>query len=132
LAKKLVARRFTVTLRLGNFERIGHPMQLPSASQHLQQIQRAAAKALTAMLQPDMVISGCGIIATDIESAGQHQLSLFESASAEDRALPLWQAMQEARNRFGNQIVRPAITLTRPAAQHSSGQRFGYPLIICK
>jgi DNA polymerase-4/DNA polymerase V len=132
VAKKLVARRFTVTLRLGNFERLTHTVRLPSSTQHLQHIQRAAGKALAALLRPDMTINGCGITASDISPAGHSQQSLFEPSTGEEQSLPLWQAMQEARSRFGNDIIRPAITLGRPAAQHPLSQRFGYPLIVCK
>ncbi|HKI62155.1 MAG TPA: hypothetical protein VKA31_07665, partial [Mariprofundaceae bacterium] len=132
VAKKFVARRFTVMLRLGNFERLSHTIHLSSPTQHLQHIQRAAGNALAALLQPNMIINGCGIVASDISPAGQSQQSLFEPSTGEERSLPLWQTMQEARNRFGNGIIRPAITLARPTTRQPQSQRFGYPLITCK
>lgn len=132
VARSLAAKRLTLVLRLGNFDRIGHSVPLPAPTQHLGRIQQAARAALQQLLRPDMEFSGCGIIAGDIEPAGRRQQSLFAPGRDEERALPLWQAMQEARSRFGRDIIRPAATLARSARPEPHGRRFGYPLIVCK
>ncbi len=132
VAKHLMASRFTVALRLGNFERISQTIRLPAPTRHLGLIQHAAADALALLLRANMEFSGCGIIASDIEPAGQRQQSLFSSNDNEEKALPLWQAMQQARSRFGNHIIHPAATLNRRKRPRPNGRRFGYPLIVCK
>jgi len=135
VARGLVARHFTVSLRLGNFERIGHTQHLSVATQHLHTIQRSAQRSLHALLQPDMLFSGCGITATGVAPAGRQQAELFADNSAEERALPLWQAMSEARRRFGSDIIRPAVSLLATQAKSAPrgpAQRFGYPLFVCK
>jgi len=132
VARQLVAGRLTVVLRLGNFERIGHTIRLPAPTLNLQRIQQTARAALQRLLRPGMEFSGCGIVAGDLEPAGRNQLSLFTSGHDEERALPLWQAMQQARSRYGRDIIRPAVTLARPARPKPDGRRFGYPLIVCR
>jgi len=136
VARGLLAQRFTVMLRLGNFERIGHSERLPQPTQHLHAIQRTASRLLDGLCCPDMVFNGCGIVATRITPIGYAQAELFAGdGDRNDREiadLPLWRAMQQMRSRFGNGIIRPANTLLRPPVPRPRNHRFGYPLFVCK
>jgi len=135
VARGYTAQRFSVMLRLGNFERIVLAERLPRGTQHLNIMQRTVTHLLHGLWQPDMECSACGIVATDITLAGRAQPELFAvdgDAQRESEDLPLWQSMQRMRNRFGNSIIRPASTLLRPSVATHSGLRFAYPLFVCK
>ncbi len=132
LARGLVARRFTVTLRLGNFERIVLTEHLPHPTQHLHVMQRTATHLLHGLWQPDMACNACGIVATEISPADNAQTEMFVTKNREASDLPLWQAMQQMRNRFGSAIIRPANTLLRPSTPRPRSNRFAYPLFVCK
>jgi len=138
VARGIKARRFAVQLRLGNFEHVVRGERLPIATQHLNVMQRTATRLLHGLWKPGMVVGACGIVATEIAPDGHAQAELFSGdgdvngVGREALDLPLWQAMQQMRGRFGNAIIRPAGTLLRqgPPARH--GKRFGYPLITCR
>ena len=132
LARGLQAKRFTVTLRLGNFERIALTERLPHASQHLHTMQRTATHLLHGLWQPEMVCNGCGIVATEISPVDHAQTEMFAANEHEASDLPLWQAMQQMRYRFGSSIIRPANTLLRPSTPRPRSSRFTYPLFVCK
>jgi len=136
LARGLQARRFTVRLRLGNFEHLVLTERLSHSTQHLNAMQRTATHLLHGLYRPDMVVNGCGIVATEISPATNAQTEMFAAdrdiAEGEASDLPLWQAMQKMRNRFGSSIIRPANTLLRPYTPRPGGHRFTYPLFVCK
>ena len=132
VARGLLARSFTVQLRLGNFERVAHVQHMPQPTQHLHTLQRATTHLLHTLWRSGMVVNGCGVVATGITPAGHAQAELFAGDGSEAAHLPLWQAMRQMRKRFGNDIIRPAGTLLRPAFPRPSRQRFGYPLFSCK
>jgi len=137
VTRGLLARRFTVTLRLGNFEHITCAEQIARPTQHLNTMQRVATHLLHGLWQPGMVINGCGIVATGITPIGDaQQTEMFvaygDKTDREARDLPLWQAMQQMRSRFGNSIIRPANTLLRSSTVKPRSSRFGYPLFVCK
>jgi len=134
VARGLLARRFSVQLRLGNFERVVRAEQMSQPTQHLHAMQRVATHLLHQLWRPGMVVNACGIVATEIEPVGHAQAELFagDEAGREAGDLPLWQAMQQMRSRFGNSIIRPANTLLRPASPLPRSRRFGYPLFSCR
>jgi len=131
VARGLLARHVTVMLRLGNFERIAQRITFPAPTQHLQRIQRAVDTALATLFKAGMVCNACGIIASDISPFAHGQKELFVACD-EERALPLWQAMRKARNRFGHDIIHPAGMLANGVQRGVTGQRFAYPLLTCK
>ena len=136
VARGLLARRFSVQLRLANFERVVLTENMSQATQHLHAMQRATTHLLHGLWQEGMEVNGCGIVATEIVPSGHTQTEMFTAGgyktSHEANDLPLWQAMQQMRGRFGNSIIRPANTLLRSAASRSQACRFGYPLFVCK
>jgi nucleotidyltransferase/DNA polymerase involved in DNA repair len=132
LARGLTAQRLSVTLRLGNFERVVRTEYLPYPTQHLNGMQRTVTHLLHGLWRDGMVVNACGVIATGISPAGHARAQLLADAGREARDLPLWQAMQQMRCRFGNDIIRPAATLLRPGTRHSPARRFGYPMFVCK
>lgn len=133
VARGYTARRFAVMLRLGNFERIELTERLPHSTQHLNILQRTATHLLHGLWRQDMECNACGIVATEITPVGHAQPDLFATDGEQREAsdLPLWQAMQQMRQRFGSSIIRPANTLLRPALPRLA-RRFGYPLFVCK
>lgn len=126
LAQDIVARRFTVMLRLGNFERLYRETRLPRATGNLLAIQRVAGEALSTLLKDGMVVNACGIVATEIVPSATGQQELFADKS-DDSMLPLWQTVHAARRQFGNPILRPARSLA--VAQARPAPRFRYPLL---
>jgi len=133
VARGYTARHFSVMLRLGNFEHVTLAEHLPQATQHLNIMQRTATRLLHGLWREGMVVNACGIVATQIAPAGHAQAGLFapDAGDRETADLPLWQAMQAMRSRFGNSIIRPANSLLRTAPPARQGRRFGYPLFVC-
>lgn len=140
VARGIKARRLAVQLRLGNFEHLAVGERLEHATQHLNLMQRTTTRLLHRLWRPGMEVGACGIVATEITPDGQAQGELFAAegdvrgygVGREAADLPLWQAMQEMRSRFGNGIIRPANTLLRQVPAARQGRRFGYPLITCR
>ncbi|HXH71753.1 MAG TPA: DNA polymerase IV [Mariprofundaceae bacterium] len=126
LAQGIVARRFTVMLRLGSFERVYQEVRLPQTTGNLLTIQRTAGEALGRLLKTGMLVNACGIVATEIEPACSRQQELFAD-KADAKMLPLWQAVHTARRQFGSPILRPARSLE--VVQRQPAVRFRYPLL---
>ncbi len=126
----IAAGELTVMLRLGNFERIGAEVPLGMPTQDYRRLARAAARGLTAVWPEDAEVSGCGVIGRRLCWMRRRQPDLFGELAAEERALPLWQAVDEVNHRFGSGRLRPARCLE--GKTESSPARFRYPLLSAR